>query len=221
MFCLHVLEPFHGLVYVPAVAIVSKQYHAELPVLLELSFAYALQHIVFPAGSVMLYVQNTGDTFSASFYSSEGWRNNPYLEVSYTMLESSLTCLLSETSVTYGASVFVSGTLTDTSTEAELSGRIVYLEYSQPEISDWEPLAIVTTGSPYNHTLTLNAGTWQIRARQGVDIQYSYSPTHVTYFTLKSGEVLGADTAPNTDINAVYVMCETAGTIVELEFWKR
>ena len=122
--------------------------------------------------SVMLYVQNTGDTFSASFYSSEGWRNNPYLEVSYTMLESSLTCLLSETSVTYGASVFVSGTLTDTSTEAELSGRTVYLEYSQPEISDWEPLAIVTTGSPYNHTLTLNAGTWQIRATWDGDDNY-------------------------------------------------
>jgi hypothetical protein len=139
----------------------------------------------------MLYVQNTGDTFSASFYSRESWRNNPYLEVSYTMLESSLTCLLSETSVTYGASVFVSGTLTDTSTEAELSGRTVYLEYSRLGISDWEPLAIVTTGSPYNHTLTLNAGTWQIRATWDGDDSYEGVTTpNITLTVLKASSTV-------------------------------
>ena len=63
--------------------------------------------------------------------------------------------------------------------------------------------------------------TWQIRARQNVDIQYSYSPTQSTFFTLKSGEVLGADVSPNSNINAVYVRSATAGTIIELEFWKR
>jgi len=63
--------------------------------------------------------------------------------------------------------------------------------------------------------------TWQIRARQSVDIHYSYSPTQSTYFTLKSGEVLGADVSPNSNINAIYVRSVTAGTIVELEFWKR
>ncbi len=88
------------------------------------------------------------------------------------MLESSLTCFLSETSVTYGSSVVVSGTLTDTLTEAELYGRTVYLEYSQPEIRDWEPLATVTTGSPYNYILMLNTGTWQIRAMWDGDDNY-------------------------------------------------
>jgi len=73
----------------------------------------------------------------------------------------------------------------------------------------------------YEIKLPKNILTWQIRARQDVDLRYSYSPTHATYFSLKSGEVLGADTAPNSDIDAVYVMCETAGVVVELEFWKR
>ncbi len=73
----------------------------------------------------------------------------------------------------------------------------------------------------YEIKLSRNLITWQIRARQDVDIRYSYSPTHTTYFTLKSAEVLGADTSPNTDLNAIYVMSETAGTIIELEFWKR
>lgn len=63
--------------------------------------------------------------------------------------------------------------------------------------------------------------TWQIRCRTNQDIHYSYSPSHATYFTLRSGEVLGADTSPNSDVNAVYVMCETAGVVCELEFWKR
>ena len=73
----------------------------------------------------------------------------------------------------------------------------------------------------YEIKLDRNLLTWQIRARQNVDILYSYSPTHATYFTLRSGEVLGADVSPNKDINAVYVMSATAGTIIELEFWKR
>lgn len=63
--------------------------------------------------------------------------------------------------------------------------------------------------------------TWQIRCRDDYDIKYSYSPTHITFFTLKSGEVLSADVSPNSDINAVFVMCETANVVVELEFWKR
>lgn len=63
--------------------------------------------------------------------------------------------------------------------------------------------------------------TWQIRCRSNQDILYSYSPTHTTYFTLRSGEVLSADTSPNRTLNAVWVMCETAGIIIELEFWKR
>lgn len=63
--------------------------------------------------------------------------------------------------------------------------------------------------------------TWQIRCRTNQDILYSYSPTHQNYFTLSAGDVLSSDTSPNTDINAVYVMCETAGVVCELEFWKR
>jgi len=63
--------------------------------------------------------------------------------------------------------------------------------------------------------------TWQLKARGDDELLYSFSPTHQNYTTLTGGNVLSADTSPNKDINAVYVMCETAGAIVELDIWKR
>jgi len=63
--------------------------------------------------------------------------------------------------------------------------------------------------------------TWQLRCRTNNDLHYSYSPSQVTYFTLKGGEVLGADVSPNADLNAIWVRCATAGVVVELEFWKK
>ncbi len=102
----------------------------------------------------------------------------------------------------------------------------------QPEIVVKTEETRPTTASIINHHLN-NANqwceikipqdvvTWQIKARGNYELLYSYSPTHQTYMTLVVGNVLSADTAPNTDINAVYVMCETAGVIVELEIWRK
>ena len=73
----------------------------------------------------------------------------------------------------------------------------------------------------YEIKLPIDAVTWQIKARGNYELCYSYSPTHQTYMTLAKGDVLSADTSPNKNINAVYVMCETAGVIVELEVWRR
>jgi len=77
----------------------------------------------------------------------------------------------------------------------------------------------------YELKIPINVVTWQIRCREDYDILYSYSPTHTTFFTLKGGEVLSADTAPKdieqSEFGSVFVMCETAGAIIELEFWQR
>ena len=89
-----------------------------------------------------------------------------------------------------------------------------------------------TTASMINHNLnnanqwyeiklSRNLVTWQIRARGEHDLLYSYSPAHQNYFTLSSGDTLSSDTSPNTDINAIYVMCETAGVVVEMECWNK
>ncbi len=72
----------------------------------------------------------------------------------------------------------------------------------------------------YTIKLDRNLVTWQLRCRDYYDVLYSYSPTHATYFSLKSGEVLSADVSPNKDINSIFVMCETP-TIVELECWTK
>ncbi len=73
----------------------------------------------------------------------------------------------------------------------------------------------------YEIKLSHNLVTWQIRARGSHEIQYSYSPTHQTFMTLGSGEVLSADVSPNSELNAVYVMSEEGGIVIELETWTK
>lgn len=73
----------------------------------------------------------------------------------------------------------------------------------------------------YEIKLPRDAVTWQVRARGNHEILYSYSPTHQTYMTLAIGEVFSADTAPNAEINAVYVMSEEGNIVCELEVWRK
>ena len=73
----------------------------------------------------------------------------------------------------------------------------------------------------YEIKLPKDAITWAITTRGHHEIQYSYSPTHQTYRTLRAGESLEADTAPNAEINAVYVMSEEGNVVAELEVWRR
>jgi len=61
--------------------------------------------------------------------------------------------------------------------------------------------------------------SWQLRARGDHEIYYAFEPTHYSYMTLLAGDSLNEDTVPNKDINAVYVMSNDAGTIVEMECW--
>ena len=109
-----------------------------------------------------------------------------------------------------------------------------------PEVKLPEPVMTeeIRPKTPYiiNHNLTnanqwyelkipVNAVTWQIRCRTDNDILYSYSPTHATYFSLKAGEILSADTAPKdieqSEYGSIFVMCETARVVAELEYWQR
>ena len=73
----------------------------------------------------------------------------------------------------------------------------------------------------YEIKLSRNLVTWLIRARGNHEIKYSYSPTHQTWRTLASGEILSADVSPNAELNAVYVMSEEGGIVVELETWTK
>ena len=109
-----------------------------------------------------------------------------------------------------------------------------------PEIKIPEPVMTeeIRPKSPYiiNHNLTVadrwyelkipvNAVTWQITVRGLHEIQYSYSPTHQTYRTLRAGEVLEADTAPKdieqSEYGSIFVMSEEGNVVVELEYWQR
>ncbi len=73
----------------------------------------------------------------------------------------------------------------------------------------------------YEIKMPRDAITWQLKARGNYELLYSYSPTHQTYMTLTKGDVLSSDTSPNRNINAIYVMCETANVVAELEVWRK
>ncbi len=73
----------------------------------------------------------------------------------------------------------------------------------------------------YEIKLSHKLVTWQLRCRGSHEIKYSYSPTHQTWMTLASNEVLSSDVSPNKTLNAIWVMCETANVIIELETWTK
>lgn len=102
-----------------------------------------------------------------------------------------------------------------------LSQGIVKTEEIRPTTASMINHNLHNANQWYEIKLSRDLVTWQLRCRTNHDIRYSYSPTHQNYFTLSSGDVLSSDTSPNTDINAIYVMCETAGVVIELETWNR
>ncbi len=114
-------------------------------------------------------------------------------------------------------------------------GDVIVPEVKLPDFIKTEEIRPKT---PYiiNHNLTVanrwyelkipvNAVTWQIRCRTNNDILYSYSPTHATYFSLKAGEILSADTAPKdieqSEYGSIFVMSEQGNVVAELEYWQR
>ena len=73
----------------------------------------------------------------------------------------------------------------------------------------------------YEIKLPRDVVVWSITVRGSHEINYSYSPTHQTYRTLRAGESLEADTSPNAEISAVYVMSTEGNVVVELEVWRK
>ena len=109
-----------------------------------------------------------------------------------------------------------------------------------PEVKLPEPVITeeIRPKTPYiiNHNLTvanrwyeikipINTVVWSITIRGNHEIQYSYSPTHQTFRTLRAGEVLEADTAPKdieqSEYGSIFVMSTEGNVIVELEYWQK
>lgn len=72
----------------------------------------------------------------------------------------------------------------------------------------------------YEIKLPVDARTWQLKVRGNYDLFYSFEPSASTYMTLVRGSVLSENTAPNQTLNSIWVSCETAGVVVELEVWR-
>lgn len=75
-------------------------------------------------------------------------------------------------------------------------------------------------GHWYEIKLEHDIVTWQVKARGNHEILYCFEPSHATYVSLPAGQTLAEDTVPDRQINAIYVMCETAPIIVEFELWR-
>ena len=103
-----------------------------------------------------------------------------------------------------------------------------------PKIEEPKPVLTEEKAPIYSHIINHNLNeeghwyeiklendivTWQLKARGNHEILYCFEPSHTTYVSLPAGQTLAEDTVPDRSINAVYVMSETAGIIVELEVW--
>ena len=99
--------------------------------------------------------------------------------------------------------------------------QVIKTEEIRPTKADIINHNLTNANQWYEIKLSRNIVTWQITVRGNHEIKYSYSPTHATFRTLRAGEILEADTSPNTDINAIYVMSTEGGVVVELEFWEK
>ncbi|UCH01534.1 MAG: hypothetical protein JSV20_06645 [Candidatus Bathyarchaeota archaeon] len=86
----------------------------------------------------------------------------------------SLSCVLSESSITYGSSITISGTLLDTLTQEGLAGRPILLEQSS-DGSTWNQIANILTapGGDYTHVWLPAAGAFHIRATWIGDTMYA------------------------------------------------
>ncbi len=73
----------------------------------------------------------------------------------------------------------------------------------------------------YQIDLPKGAVTWAITVRGNHEIRYSYSPAHQNYRTLREGESLEADTAPDATLNSIWVLSEEGNVIVEIEVWEK
>ncbi|MHC3129498.1 MAG: DNRLRE domain-containing protein [Candidatus Bathyarchaeota archaeon] len=76
--------------------------------------------------TVVLSVQNTGDSFTSNFYSKEGWRNHPKLVIGYA---TQTFCSVSPSVVTLGGSVTVTGGIPLPQYDT------VQLTYTRPDMS--------------------------------------------------------------------------------------
>jgi len=106
--------------------------------------------------TVVLSVQNVGDSFESSFYSKEGWNNHPRLVIGYA---TQILCSVSPSVVTLGDSVTVSGLIPIPRNDT------IHLTYMRPNTSTI--VRAVTTDSEgyFNDTYTPDVvGVWSITA---------------------------------------------------------
>jgi hypothetical protein len=76
--------------------------------------------------TMVLKVQNVGDSFESSFYSKEGWDNHPRLVIGYA---TQISCSVSPSVVTFGGNVTVSGCIPIPHYDT------IQLTYTRPDMS--------------------------------------------------------------------------------------
>ena len=98
--------------------------------------------------------------------------------------------------------------------------KVIITEERRPKTASIQNYILNDAGTWYEIKIQKNILTWSLRLREEqTPLLYTYDPSHANYATLPAGETLTEDTSPNRGINAIYVMCNTAGVTVEFEVW--
>jgi len=146
-----------------------------------------------------------------------GQFNPPYLVTRKLVVKTS-----SQSNITYKMEVFDDmwgEKSSNVVTETDKYGDFMKTEPRRPKSGHIQNYVLNTANHWYEINIPKNVLSWSLRLRENYNLLYAYDPSHVTYSTLQSGETVTEDTSPNKGINAIYVMCETAGTTVEFEVW--
>ncbi len=139
-------------------------------------------------GVLTLVVASDNMAESVFFYSRETVLT-PRLEVTYVKVESSVTCGLTQSSITYGSLVNVVGQLTSNLDGTGLLGRIVYLENSVNGV-DWRNMAVVTTemGGAFTYRWAPSVGSYTVRAVWDGDEVYQGAVSAAVTLAVESAE---------------------------------
>jgi len=139
-------------------------------------------------GVLTLVVASDNMAESVFFYSRETVLT-PRLEVTYVKAESSVTCALTQSTITYGSLVNVVGQLTSNLDGTGLLGRILYLENSVNGV-DWRTMALVTTemNGVFTYRWAPSVGHYTVRAVWDGDAVYQGARSAAVALAVESAD---------------------------------
>lgn len=139
--------------------------------------------------SLVMQINNTGgisESYTTQFNSKEALLYQPRLVMTYTTdkIPSQITCTLSQSNVTLGDDLTISGTLTS-ATQDPLVDQLVNVTLIRPDNSTAIRWLMTASAGEFTHTFIPNAtGLWQVQACWDGDLYYHEATSPIQSVTV-------------------------------------